>query len=303
MVRRRKQPISVSYHAVAFIDIMGQTAKLRNISSFPSPNNSKENDEFLNNIRETYGAVVRVRNFIKDQFSVHKNFKPNLSSYPKKLRDQAKNLKSQPVKIHQFSDFTVAYVHFSHDREYEVPVLGVMSLISCIAITSLYSLADGHPIRGGIDLGLNINISSKEIYGKALSNAYTLESKLANYPRVIIGKELLNFLKKSTKAQSKADDIKTIFSVDTAKKCLSYLKTDYDGQVFIDYLQLSYEILHADENETDAYANEIINKAYAFICTSLEKHQNEKNSKLASKYKLLKDYFDSKLATWGVQKI
>jgi hypothetical protein len=55
-------------------------------------------------------------------------------------------------------------------------------------------MSQGWPIRGGIELGLAMDIDNDDIYGPALARAYTLESKVAQYPRIVIGEELILYL-------------------------------------------------------------------------------------------------------------
>ena len=48
----------------------------------------------------------------------------------------------------------------------------------------------GRPLRGGIDVGLGLEITADEVYGPALERAHYLESRLADYPCVLVGDEL-----------------------------------------------------------------------------------------------------------------
>jgi hypothetical protein len=52
----------------------------------------------------------------------------------------------------------------------------------------------GHPIRGGIDVGLAIDIDEGEIYGPVLDHAYHLEWKVAGGPRVVVGDTCVDYL-------------------------------------------------------------------------------------------------------------
>src|SRR5208282_4925267 len=71
-----------------------------------------------------------------------------------------------------------------------VPIISVCSVLSAAAVVMLMSLANKHPLRGGIDVGLATDIGPQEIYGAALGSAYRLESEEAGYPRIVIGDEL-----------------------------------------------------------------------------------------------------------------
>ena len=58
----------------------------------------------------------------------------------------------------------------------------------------LVTLVWGHPARGGLDVGLGVEIAPGEVYGAALERAYQLESEVAQHPRLVIGKELVAYL-------------------------------------------------------------------------------------------------------------
>jgi hypothetical protein len=46
------------------------------------------------------------------------------------------------------------------------------------------------PVRGGIEIGLGAELDDREIFGSGISEAYRLESKIADWPRILIGKQL-----------------------------------------------------------------------------------------------------------------
>jgi hypothetical protein len=69
-------------------------------------------------------------------------------------------------------------------------------------------------IRGAVVVG-DLHFSENFVYGKALVNAYQLESKLAIYPRVIVDKSALELIK--------GENLPVV--------------QDKDGQYFYDYIQ------------------------------------------------------------------
>src|SRR5438045_4043107 len=64
----------------------------------------------------------------------------------------------------------------------------------CERSLMLTSLAWGHPIRVGLDVGTGVEVERGQLYGPAVVKAYELESRAAEYPRVIVGDTLADYL-------------------------------------------------------------------------------------------------------------
>ena len=64
-------------------------------------------------------------------------------------------------------------------------------------------------LRGGIALGRLIHEEGGALFGPAMNEAYSLESKLAIYPRVVIADNAYNLLSKSSESHPA---LKAIFS-------------------------------------------------------------------------------------------
>ena len=52
----------------------------------------------------------------------------------------------------------------------------------------------GIPVRGGIDIGVGVDLYPNEVYGPVAASAYKLESEVADYPRIVIGSGLLDYV-------------------------------------------------------------------------------------------------------------
>jgi hypothetical protein len=60
---------------------------------------------------------------------------------------------------------------------------------------SLEALAQGgRAWRAGLDVGIGMEIFPNEVYGPVLLSAYQLESAVAEWPRVVLGRGLLDYL-------------------------------------------------------------------------------------------------------------
>lgn len=286
--------IEVGYHAVVFIDLMGQQEHLRKLTSLPSKNNPEQYQELVNTLKSTYGAVNSMRQSFNKFFEGFGKKSINPKRIPKDKRKLLKELDSNPIRFHQFSDFVAGFLSLRTDKGKKLPMQGIYGLIGATAAASLTSLASGHPIRGGLDIGIGIELKQDEIYGASLARAYALESHIANYPRVVIGEELNKYLIQSSN-QPQIDEI-TKASAQLANHCIKMLAIDDDGYAFIDFMGKV-----ARDNAKDAgIGPELVQKAYDFVVQSSGEFQNKRESKIAFKYTLLRNYMESRLHLWGI---
>lgn len=189
--------INLGYYAVAFFDLLGQQDRLRNFRSLPNPNSPAEVDAARQTLPETYGAVTDMRKFFTNAFKSFSGARQKLDT--SKLTPEQRKLFGQltnnPIKTQQFSDSIVVYMSLRSSETAKLPTRGIYGILGGAATTFMACLSKGHPIRGGIDVGIAFEpTSGNEIYGPALSRAYALESRIANYPRIVIGEELVKFL-------------------------------------------------------------------------------------------------------------
>ena len=294
MARKKNKQFDSSYYAVAFIDLMGQQEQLRTLESLPDTGNTEEHEAFVQTLKNTYGAVNTMRSVFNAYFSGFEKKRTPPNGLPKEKKQLFRELVPNPIRFHQFSDFVVAFSSLRTDRGAKLPVSSIYAIIGATAATSLTSLSSGHPIRGGIDIGVGIEVKHNEIYGAALARAYALESHVANYPRVVIGKELqsyLQFLAESTEM----DEVAQV-SREMAKQSMEFLAVDDDGYPFIDFIGSAVQREMAKmENGT-----ELVRRAYSFVLESSKEFQSKQNSKIAFKYTLLRRYMESRLGLWGI---
>lgn len=95
--------------------------------------------------------------------------------------------------------------------------------------------------RGAITIGKLVHTETV-IFGPALAEAYTLESKAAVYPRVIVDKAVIRAASKGLSSQTKPY-IDPIFA------------TDLDGMLYIDYFGKAQEELDDPEYDFPQYIN------------------------------------------------
>jgi hypothetical protein len=292
MTKRKKknQKLFLGHYAVAFMDLLGQQDFLRNLHSLPNPDDPQDMDATREHLKNTYGAVTGMRKFFNDSFEAYSRRKIDLSKLTTDQKKEFKELTNNPIKFHSFSDSVVIFMPLRTDTA-KLPIRGIFGILGAAATTFTCCLAIGHPIRGGIDVGIGMEITKNEIYGPALSRAYTLESRIANYPRIVVGNELVRYLETTRDQEPK--DIAAIVAKKTAERCIECLAVDDDGYPFVDYLGESYRRMFGEVIDVS-----VIQKAYSRVLNFTAKYQKEKNSKLAFRYTLLRNYFEDRLPLW-----
>ncbi|MCM0081334.1 hypothetical protein L4X63_07005 [Geomonas sp. Red32] len=296
MVKRKpktnkaKRDITAGYYVVAFVDLLGQQGHLRNLKGLPDKSEPAEMQEFIKALKNTYGVVTGMRKSFSEFFTGFAKENPWAAKLRPDQRKLYNQLTSEPIQFQKFSDSAVVYLPLRTNR-FKVPCSGIFGVLGATASTLIFSLAGGHPVRGGIDLGVGLEISRGEFYGSALARAHTLESKVASYPRVVVGQELVSYLTHT--AQQNPIDIYGQANKDAAKICLDLLAIDEDGCVFIDFLGAGCK-----EHMTTALPPEIVQVCYGFVCNELTTHEHRKDDKLIRRYKMLKSYIESRLSLW-----
>jgi len=294
MKRKRKSEdkIDIGYYVVAFIDLLGQQDRLRSLRSLPDESDYNQMKEFIKDLKGTYGVVTGMRNLFEQFFKSYSNKKYDLSktnynSLTPAQKKIYKQLKNNPIHIESFSDSIIVFTSLRTDKA-KLPTGGIWGIFAAAASTALFSLATGHPLRGGIDVGLGMEIKRGEIYGPCLSRAYSLESKIAGYPRIVVGKECLKYLHDTTNQKQK--DIISKVCAGSANECLKLLTVDDDGCAIIDYLGDFFLNKVGMQIEKD-----IIDKAYNNVIQFSEKFRSEGNTKIAFRYTLLRSYMEHRL--------
>lgn len=282
--RMEKRMYKLGHHLVAFLDVLGQRDKFRGLKK---PTNAQEQDEVKEVLRQTVGFVAELRSVFQTQFEVFEAGVPNMQRHTK-----------EPLRpsFTGFSDSFVTSVPLREDGHELVPVVTVFSALSAACVVMLTALASKHPLRGGIDVGLATDIGPGEIYGTALERAYLLECRVAKYPRLVIGDELWRYLN-ATLAHFEGHTTpvsKAIMAI--VKKTVQMIATDTDGQRILDYLGPVVV-----ENAGPDHGQLMIQLAYNFVLAEQKRMLAKGAPELIGRYVLLRSYFESRLAPWGVE--
>ena len=124
-------------------------------------------------------------------------------------------------RVTQFSDSVV--VSYAIDER-----SGVFNLLYDVGLCLIRLMDHGFLMRGGIAVG-NLLHTETHLFGPAMNDAYLLESKAANYPRVIVQEDLLLAARHAPASQHDAEH--------ELKYVQSLLRRDFDGLLYIDYIR------------------------------------------------------------------
>jgi len=279
-----KRVYKLGHHLVVFLDVLGQKDKFRGLKK---PNDTQEENDVKEVLRQTAGFVVELRTVFQTQFEAFEAGVPNMQRHTK-----------EPLRpsFVGFSDSFVTSVPLREEGHELVPLVTVFSALSAACVVMLTSLASKHPLRGGIDVGLATEIGPGEIYGTALERAYLLENRVAKYPRLVIGDELWRYLNVAlghfeTQTTPVSKSITAI-----VRKTMQMIATDTDGQRILDYLGPVVA-----ENAGPDHGKHMIQPAYNFVLAEGERMLAKGDPELVGRYVLLRSYFESRLAPWGVE--
>jgi len=204
-------------------------------------------------------------------------------------RAVAVRLSRPGIKRLRFSDGLVLYVPMFPSREQGLGS-GLFHLLLTCGYLWIAQLADGQPIRGGIDVAAGVAIEDGDLLGPALVNAYTLESKIADYPRIVVGRGVGTFCERML--DGVATDKGTQVDQRVAHIIRELICQAPDGASMIHVLGKRFrEIGHRD------LGLGMIDRANAFVNSEHERWRadgSERGHRLLAKYERLKGYFDGR---------
>lgn len=180
----------IRYYVMCLIDILGQKKHLQRWAMLPS--DGKPSDEFVEALKRTVGTVLSFREMFEGFFSRFGRPPQQaamLDRLPLTQQEQFMRIReSRPLPTQQFSDTFVFYAPLTNSHG-DVSGATFFQMLTAAASAVLYGLATKAPIRGAITVGAGMEISAGNFYGPALAEAHSLESEVAEYPRVVLSEE------------------------------------------------------------------------------------------------------------------
>lgn len=287
-----EKKVTFQYYLVVFLDLLGQRETLRSIKTLPDT--KEEGEVFLDKVKDSISKVQDVRKWFKAYFDAEQEHKVNTELVAPKDREEFLSTQKSNPQYSFFSDATIITVPLGSDDESCTAINGVSSALFAVCAVGLSALADGIVVRGGLDVGVALEIQDKEVYGPALERAYYLESQLAEYPRFVVGTELMKYLlsindQKPTTRHGEFAKLK-------AAECLRMLVKDTDGRFMLDFL--GKQVKKYSEGTID---KNLIIEVIRFVKSQHEQCQNKGNEKLAARYYRLMAYINSRKGLWGIE--
>jgi len=287
-----KDKIEFGYYVAAFIDLLGQSEALKEFQRLPTSDQPEEMQKFISTVKKTFGPMHGFHDSFDNFFSGYSNREErfNFTEEQKRLYDQ---MGSNEIKLQRFSDGLLLSLSLRTERN-KGHMRGVSGILYSCGAMFIVWLSQGYPMRAGIDIGIAAEIYENEIYGPALANAYRLENEIAQYPRIVIGDELVRYFNAIN--QSQDDDVFTRANKLMVAEAEKMIAVDDDGQRIVDYLGEVFKARFTSLNMTKTAFD-----AYDFVLAQSAKWQAERNSKLAFRYTHLRNYFEARLPLWKTQ--
>lgn len=295
-----KSTIEYTYSCIAFIDILGQKEAFQEKGRYiDTIDQNLENYEvLLSKMKrahaETYASVEILRDQFKHFIDAYTRCGSPPANIPKDKIEMFNAMNKTSIDLQFFSDCILAHSTLKPEGYYANVINSVYGILMACGALLFLSLTIKKPFRAGIDVGFGIK-SNNEIYGPALFRAYELEANVCQYPRIVIGEQLLNFLGNLSHRNPQFDnqakeDIEWCKIL--ADKCLSYICIDLDGVPALDYLNKEF-VASVKEELGDDKIKEMYSQARTFIEVEYER-QKQLSQKLAHRYYLLRQYFISR---------
>lgn len=273
-------------YCVSFIDLLGQRALLDGQGLLPS--NEEEQKRFDEILPKSVGAILHLQEKAEEILNpfLNRRDSPSRDALPQDQQAVGDEMLATRIKTQRWSDGLMLF-HSLGDKGVRCHTNGIYALFLMAGTICMLGLATKDPIRGAIEIGWGVELHPGELYGAAVASAYTLESEVAQYPRIVIGNNIIKLLQ-TYYSDSKQDPC-SLYEKKQAEICFNMLLEDIDGHLILHYLGdqfiaiIGHQSLHAD-----LYA-----RAKEFILEQIELHRSNKNTKLAQRYFQLLNYFNS----------
>jgi hypothetical protein len=289
------------YWLVAFIDLLGQQEAFLKTDYLPEAGAAAKRDAFIKEVQASVG-VIRAMRRILDSFRAAQTLantgadpRAPINALPPEALARAKAMLERRVRDDRWSDGVMLSASLMPSEGHTIPILGVYDVLCTCGALMLAQLAMGHPIRGGIDVGTGMEVDG-ELFGASIVKAYRLESKRAHHPRLIVGQDLVNYIKASTTAPGLEAERQLERLMATA--LLPLIVRDEDREWIVDYAGPKAKEFTGGLRAADI---PIFAEARAFAHRSRSQYQQQgaEGIKLFEYYSRVVRYLDARASLWG----
>ncbi|GAB5496238.1 MAG: hypothetical protein Phyf2KO_13180 [Phycisphaerales bacterium] len=282
------ETIDVKHYICACCDLLGQSNSLSLWPSYTDELSPEAEETIAKSLRDAarfrLGLMNTVNGFL-EQGCEPREYPATATPEQTELADK---ILSPLIHTQAFGDTVLIYAPAIVDELYQVKA--VLGLLMSVGMMFRHSLTNGIPMRGGIDLGPGCQLFTNEIYGPVLAAAHHIESKIANYPRVVAGPGLINFIDMLINYNnSENKNLERVYR-GTGHNMRQHLIADADGRLVVDYAgELYDEYLQSIPQDTSSQVPSVLDlKEFAQNMTKKYQHDD----KLRGKYNQLLKYLE-----------
>ena len=256
-------------YIIGYFDVLGQSNRLLELPRNP------EREDVMRHLRQTAGVILGIRECFEQYFTAEAELAVSLPS------DERKLLEDTRLVRWAFADTYIIAVALESDDQVSAVIFRIYRTMCAASLMWLVSLSTRHPVRGGIEIGLAADIGPAEVYGPALVEAHRLESRVAEYPRIMVGPRCVRFL------QNVVSDMPLTGAGKLARTCLRLLREISDEHAMLD--GLGAEFLSRVQNVEQI--RETFRRAHQYVDARLRQARAERDAKLTPRYQALHRYF------------
>lgn len=279
-----KEPLNIGHYCVSFIDLLGQRLEYQNEGLLPKYESPEEQEQFRNKLRNTIGKIYTLQrgsnSFLKAALEYKSSLRERLQPDLKRFCDEMREVK---LEQQRWSDGLFYFVSLM-EGDVKCQMGGVYHILVVTGSLCFLGLAHKMPLRGSIDIAWATELHKGELYGAAVAKAYELESNIAQYPRIVVGPRVVDYL--VTNINNPASDIYSECNRGEAKLCYDMLAIDSDGYHIVHYLGDAFHKAVTGNTHQKLYQDSM-----NFILEQCEKWRRERNTKLSFRYNHLLSYF------------
>jgi CYTH domain-containing protein len=279
---------AASFYIVALVDLLGQGDKLGEFAGIPKT--AKEKRTFSRLTRATFGTVERFRERIMvlnralpKAHAVPDAVKERLD--PRQLRLVARSLEPA-IGVQFFTDLALLKINLGGQRGHR-PLITLYGLLRQLGLLMLTQLAEGVLFRGAVEAGICAELSGSDLYGQAIARASRLESDVAVYPRIVVGRDVMDYVGSFAKKHLTGDE--RAISDSYIEIIHSCLREDTDGVLTFFYLDPLFRRCYFGHENDFSY---VVKTA----CRSIQRHQDTRcqgDAHLGERLARVEEYFRS----------
>jgi len=288
--------LCVTYYVVCMVDILGQKERLGGWTNLPEGSTLPAN--VVQALKETVGTIRSFRSAFEQYFDeAARSTIPQeaLSELPREQQEKYGRFRDCRLATQQFGDTFVFYAPVGNVHG-DASVVSFYRILGACCYAMLLSLAVGVPVRGGLCIGTGMELEHCNFYGPGLAEAHVLESRVAQYPRVVVSEAAVEFIGAS---QRYSDDSEMqVMMARLAGLSRAQISRDDDGRAIVDFLG---EGTRSIVGQDDAQIEKLVGKAYQFVREEKVRFLSQGNVELTERYTRLQKYLESRIGLWGVQ--